>query len=110
MMNHTPGPWEAVDNPDDKLSEIGMAAVIVDKKGNIVSYVSHDKNSKPDMTEAMANADLIEAAPDLFEACRMALAFLDEIVHKGNYMSGALDNLIHQLNYAIKAQGYSRHE
>ena len=110
MINHTPGPWEAVDNPDDKLSEIGMAAVIVDKTGNIVSYVFHNENGKPDMTETMANADLIEAAPDLLEACKCALAFLSEIVHKGSYMSSALDHLIHELNYAIKAQGYPRHE
>jgi hypothetical protein len=78
MNNHTLGPWEAVDNPDDKLSEIGMAAVIVDKTGNIVSYVFHNENGKPDMTETMANADLIEAAPDLLAACKMAHKFIDD--------------------------------
>jgi hypothetical protein len=78
MNNHTPGPWEAVDNPDDKLNEIGMAAVVVDKTGNIVSYVFHDKNGKPNMTDAMANADLIQVAPDLLVACKMAHRFIDD--------------------------------
>ena len=110
MNNHTLGPWEAVDNPDDKLREIGMAAVIVDKTGNIVSYVFHDENGKPDMTEAMANADLIEAAPDLLKACKLALAFLSEIDEKRSYMPIEIDNLQHELNYAIRAKGYPRHE
>ena len=110
MSNHTPGPWKCVDNPDDELKRIGMAAVIVDKTGNIVSYVFHDKNGKPDMTETMANADLIDSAPDLLEACKWALAFLIEIREKGGYMSNALSDLEHELNYAIKAIGYPRHE
>jgi hypothetical protein len=87
-----------------------MAAVIVDKTGNIVSYLYHDENGKPDMTETMANADLIEAAPDLLEACKLALTFLSEISEKGSYMSSTLDNLEHELNYAIRAKGYPRHE
>ncbi len=110
MNNHTPGPWEAVDNPDDKLKEIGMAAVIVNKTGKIVCYVFHDENGKPDMTETMANADLIEAAPDLLKACKLALAFLSEIDEKRSYMPIEIDNLQHELNYAIRAKGYPRHE
>lgn len=110
MNNHTPGPWEAVDNPDDKLKEIGMAAVIVNKTGNIVCYVFHDENGKPDMTETMANADLIEAAPDLLEACKRALHLVEENNEEIVMMAGSFGLLLDLKEAINKARGRPMNE
>ena len=78
MSMHTPGPWKGFDNPDDELFKKGVVSVVVDERKDIVSFVFSNKHGKPDLDEAMANAALIEAAPDLLAACRMAHKFIDD--------------------------------
>ncbi len=66
MNTHTPGPWIAT----------GFKNTIVnDSNGNTLALrPSHDGS----VGNAIANARLIAAAPDLLEACELLLGRLDE--------------------------------
>ena len=67
-MNHTPGPWLAASKPS---SVVGLP-VVATRTGRSVASVSFfalgQQFSNHD-AESQANAKLIAAAPDLFEAC-----------------------------------------
>ncbi len=66
MNTHTPGPWIAT----------GFKNTIVnDSNGNTLAlHPSHDGS----VGNAIANARLIAAAPDLLAACELLLGRLDE--------------------------------
>ena len=61
-MKHTPGPWEVLEVE----SVVGGGWDIVDEKGNSI------------FTDNNANARLIASAPELLEACKKAVQFLDD--------------------------------
>ena len=65
MTKHTPGPWAAD----------GSGAIFVDKKQGepIQTCGEYAVRYGEGTEEALANAYLIAAAPDLLEACRAAL-------------------------------------
>ena len=67
-MKHTPGPWEV---QDDEF----MTSVVIED-GEICDIVQDDRPEK----ENLANARLIAAAPELVEACRVALIYLNALM------------------------------
>lgn len=72
-MSHTPGPWVYVDDFSVRVpldDDLGM--VIADCDGN-------------DIVETEANGRLIAAAPDLLEACEMALEFISNGTLRPDY-------------------------
>ena len=64
MKGSTPGPWK-VDN-----HELADFYVINPESGNWLFVIQH--NGEKHGVEQNANANLIAAAPDLLEACKMA--------------------------------------
>lgn len=74
MVEHTPGPWEAVDEPDLDFPEVLADGWPVFLPGPI-------DGTRPDRTRevASANARLVAAAPDLLAACKRALAVLENL-------------------------------
>jgi len=72
---HTPGPWVILLD-DDAIEIVGNA----DERSVPVADIMLDEHTSfaPQMIEAVANANLIAAAPDLLEALENLLA-----VHEG---------------------------
>ena len=85
-MTHTPGPWEEVKRT--------KTTIINDSKGLRIAMLSVRPNTS-------GNARLIAAAPDLLEACEMALEGLC-----AGFDDWMLDDTETALNNAIaKARG-----
>lgn len=78
MTKHTPGPWEIEGNN-----------VIIFPDGDNL-YVLHGR--QPDDVRA-ANTRLIAAAPELFQACRLALIELRMVPH-ADVESNAIPDLV----------------
>ena len=73
MTQHTPGPWAVADwskGPNGEASSYHPFPVIAGSNGHGVAEVLMGQK------KGMANARLIAAAPELLEACRVALAGL----------------------------------
>lgn len=90
-MKHTKGEWKV-----KNLFQLGVKDV--NKKGiyednNQIAVVNYSTHFNKE--EAQANAKLIAAAPDLLEACEIAL----EVLEKIGYSTSATAS---QLRYAIK--------
>lgn len=69
---HTPGPWKVLDNNPEVLP-------IVCKGFDTIAHI-RDAGVWADYFEVEANAHLVAAAPDLLEACTLALEF---VTHEG---------------------------
>ncbi len=77
MSKYTPGPWttDCVFD-DDKLATDIVLDYLVPELGNPVvlgSAYADDHEPGIDQDQAIANARLMSAAPDLLEACKSAL-------------------------------------
>lgn len=97
MSKHTPGPWEVAENDDEfecvDIFDMGLMAII-DDLGDPVAHVESWVDDGDDKhEEAMANARLIAAAPDLLSACEMMLDQLkcDYLEPDGERWSYALE-------------------
>ena len=64
-MSHTPGPWEAQIEKDTRLKIVGPEG-----------WLGVAQAFGDDFKEAQANARLIAAAPELLEACQIAVVLL----------------------------------
>jgi hypothetical protein len=69
---HTEGPWTATGWQD---------TVVNDSEGNTLALYPGGDCS---LETVQANASLIAAAPELYEACRRALDFIDDLPIPGN--------------------------
>jgi len=91
MSNHTPGPWEVVYDEEYGEHTIRMSTAIEDRGSfepqHEISYnhgcwVEEDEGvdypANKQAREAEANAQLISAAPDMYEACMKALNLLHQ--------------------------------
>ncbi len=78
-MKHTPGPWFV---KEQGFPDIRVAAPPEDDEYDyyIVAEIAFNDDSTVDDIdeEDLANARLISAAPDLFEACRRAAGHVNE--------------------------------
>ena len=95
---HTPGPW-AVDGP--VASSMSPSRHILSKGCGYPAHVFGGSEA-----EADANARLVAATPDLFEACRAALAYLQATnpLEHGNPALGKVWGLLESaLKQATKA-------
>ena len=83
MSKHTPGPWEYLTETTyagDYPYSVGHKVKI----GNEILTIScHGYGADKFFEEAAANARLIAAAPELLEACKDALAFVEELDRRG---------------------------
>ena len=105
MSAHTPGPWAAVDPPH---------SIVVRTESPTKSKFGADRNaaiggfyrSDPEkLAEAMANARLIAAAPELLDALQ-ALVSATERVSVGDYSEETHDMAVSKARAAIaKATG-----
>lgn len=69
---HTPGPWHYYTHPQPN-----GCPIVGNSKGLMVAMLSHSINQPEQEDEAIANAKLIVAAPDLLNALVMARELLD---------------------------------
>jgi hypothetical protein len=71
MTSHTPGPWIVFDNgADHQIFNADQNVWIADAK-------KYDESNPDEVAEAIANARLIAAAPDLLAALKMLLESSD---------------------------------
>jgi hypothetical protein len=66
---HTPGPW------------IASGAKVLDKRQTLLADV-HQTASRPSADESAANARLIAAAPELYEALRVLLDAAESLLRE----------------------------
>jgi len=98
MSGHTPGPWIAGDRTD--CIAAGDVCVVCfghdyDDYGGVRARAPEPWELAPYQAEANANARLIAAAPDLLEACRLAMPFIEAIYreHGRAYLPNSGDAL-----------------
>ena len=98
-MNHTPGPWRMEQSQKyHSIRVVGADNKPVASFGNQARWIGY--------TQMLANARLIAAAPELLEACEMALNTLNGLAH---FLNDVEQDTIEYLLLAIaKARG--RHE
>lgn len=79
MSAHTPGPWTALEFPDEKFVEVRA-----NEGYSIVAHVFFNNGNRDE------TARLIVAAPELLEACQAARALTPD----GTHTAGVLDAAI----------------
>ena len=81
---HTPGKWRFYTEPQPN-----GCPIVGNEKGLMVAMLAHSINYNDQAAEAVANARLIAAAPELLEALEACLATLsDERIGTCTYMEG----------------------
>lgn len=75
MSKHTPGDWFVDHTPERALSIFDSATC-----GILIAEIA----GEADHPEVEANAILIRAAPELLEACRLAILRLDQLDDSGD--------------------------
>lgn len=100
MSKHTPGPWRAFLNK----GVIGVAPANGQYRAGDIAICS-DHDSRRTNEEAMANARLISAAPDMLEALEALHDEIDEY-QRINNLGGHDNHVMKQARAAIaKAKG-----
>lgn len=72
MSEHTPGPW-VIDSENVDLFTQNQSRMWINATGMHIGYVDGPRTS-----ERIANARLIAAAPEMYEALEMFLAYNDQ--------------------------------
>lgn len=72
-MKHTPGPWTFYTEPQPN------GCPIVGSRGLMIAMLAHSVLYSEQKNEAIANARLIAAAPDLLEAMQWAVKELERL-------------------------------
>lgn len=82
MSKHTPGPWQTSTRtkPRGGLTVFSTVNGVADALIAQVSEGESYEDRAIQVTESDANACLIAAAPDLLEACKTAVDFIDQFV------------------------------
>ena len=82
MSKHTPGPWEYVRETEYMGGYPYTVAHKVKVGQELLTVGCHGYGWEPGK-EMEANAHLVAAAPELLEACKDALAFVEELDRRG---------------------------
>lgn len=85
QTKHTPGPWNLSEDGDLVIGKRGPFRLV---KGFMAA------GGMPDAAEALANANLIAAAPELLQACKDALAAFEYNGFYNPYQIGGLKDAI----------------
>ena len=99
--NHTPGPWNSGDSDLD-CSQFSVHANLGQKHSTLLRMV-HPKHGMP-ISEIMANARLIAAAPVLLEACKALMFSFAAFQHEFQNIDES-EQVIQCRNAIIKATG-----
>src|SRR3954462_676097 len=85
MSDHTPGPWTVTRDGQgrryawiDGGAGVDAVARVTHAQDDLSGYIPDSDRIEGD-SRALANADLIAAAPDLLAACEHSLAFLSAL-------------------------------
>lgn len=70
MSKHTASPWRTEFRRHAKLEEGSHVHALMDSEGYNIALISSWVNNSDTAAEAIANARLISAAPELLEACQ----------------------------------------
>ena len=104
---HTPGPWRSiVDDTGGQWS--GWPLCIVPENDDDKSVVRtggqwpYEWDAATSQREAVANARLIAAAPDLLEALLTALPYVEDHEESNVYKRGAVARAVAQIRAAIE--------
>lgn len=97
MSKHTPGPWDY----GWEIQPNGCPTV--GHKGLMVCMVAHSAKDPEQKETALANANLIAAAPDLLEALEYALSMWGDYLPPGN--SNAMKAIKQSRAAIAKARG-----
>lgn len=99
-MSHTPGPWKVV---CDDLNEPWKQDVCTDRDNECVMIAN--VRVAPPVGETEDNAKLIAAAPELLQACNLALSTLSSyqqvLITAGNKPFAVPDWILNSLKAAI---------
>lgn len=92
---HTPGPWMIFNGGDIGSAAVRRPETIVIKAGTVKGET---------IGEAMKNARLIAAAPELLEACQMALDWFNRNTKLGHTPGPVEQALIDAISKATEAK------
>lgn len=74
MSQHTPGPWRYYTKPQPN------GCPIIGTRGLMVAMLAHSINHQDQIEEALANARLIAAAPELLDIATEIMSIGDSLV------------------------------
>ncbi len=83
MSKHTPGPWEYVRETEHMGGYPCNVSHKVKVGQELLTVGCHGYGWGEPEKEIEANAHLVAAAPELLEACKDALAFVEELDRRG---------------------------
>lgn len=86
-MKHTPGPWELSDDGNHIIGDCNQDELLE------VANLTNTFNLE-------ANARLIAAAPELLDALKASLSYLENIVEPNHTQNGLIDYLKHTITEA----------
>lgn len=108
MSNHAPGPWRRLRT--DLGHEFNQAGMLIDADGAYICRLFHPESPisgttslAPPVDQAEGNADLIAAAPELLEACKMALVEISTLQNALCISQSGVDSLVQDV--ISKAEG-----
>jgi hypothetical protein len=100
MSKFTPGPWRIVDK--GIRAEKGYICFLADWPHH---YEGQDKRYADELVERDANAHLIAAAPDLYEACRGAVVTIEALFADLGRDPSNNDNYCRLKDVLLKVEG-----
>jgi len=103
QINHTPGPWITF------IRTFGPEVITDNEAGKRLASLHWATCRDIDENESIANARLIAAAPELLEACKLALGQLEGVNPTSGVHSSSLSADIRIIKEAIsKAEGKNK--
>ena len=95
VAGHTPGPWTYSTEPHPN------GCPIIGHEGLMIAMLAHSVNHEDQKEEALANARLIAAAPELLEAMTRAANRID---HMSLYLEGPESRRLDALDWTEDAR------
>lgn len=90
-MNYTKGPWLYLEMDDTIIGGQNRTARIIAKVGDLPrhdDYIMQEREAA--LAQAIGDARLIAAAPDMYEACQSVIALWEEWAHRSDCLQEPL--------------------